>query len=108
MRRKISEGAAWLSRVRRGSEGAAWLSRVRRGSEGCGVARKGAAWLGRVRRGSVASAPGCCKAAPGSNPSRAPHGGPSRLSSGDEDIFAAGFTESRRMNEGMNVNKIKE
>ncbi len=38
------EGAAWLSRVRRGIEGAAWLSRVRRGLEV-------AAWLSRVRRG---------------------------------------------------------
>jgi hypothetical protein len=35
------------------SNGAAWLSMVRRGSEWCGVAQYGAAWLSMVRRGSV-------------------------------------------------------
>ncbi len=44
--RRGSEGAAWLSKVRRGFK-------VRRGSERCGVAQQGAAWLSKVRRGSV-------------------------------------------------------
>jgi hypothetical protein len=38
-------------------QGAAWISRVRRGSVGCGMAQQGAVWLNRVRRGAAVRRP---------------------------------------------------
>jgi hypothetical protein len=50
---------------------------------------------------SVASALGCCKAALGSNLGRTPHGGPSRLSIGDENFFRLASLNARIMNKDM-------